>query len=91
MSKRRAFDKVLRDKEFNIAKSPKNDGCQRGLASMFNKLFDWKLSGNAIRNEIMSNQELAEQLHKPIIRKLVKRKVHSSFINNIWSADLANM
>ena len=39
----------------------------------------------------MSNKELAEELHKLIIRKFEKRKVHSSFIDNIWSADLANM
>ena len=31
----------------------------------------------------MSDKELAEKLHKPIIRKFEKRKVHSSFIDNI--------
>ena len=31
----------------------------------------------------MPNQELTEELHKPIIRKLGKRKVYSSFENNI--------
>ena len=35
--------------------------------------------------------ELAEELHKPIIRKFKKRKVHSSFIDNIWGADLADI
>ena len=39
----------------------------------------------------MSNNELAEELHKQIIRKINKRKVHSSVIDNIWGADLANM
>ena len=39
----------------------------------------------------MSNKELAEELYKPIIRKFKKRKVHSSFIDNIWGADLADM
>ena len=39
----------------------------------------------------MSNQELAEGLYKPIIRKFEKRKVHSSFPGNIWGADLTNM
>ena len=41
----------------------------------------------------MSHQELAEELllHKPTIKKFEKRKVHSSFINNIWVADLSNM
>ena len=39
----------------------------------------------------MSNKELAEELHKTIIKKFKKRKLHSSFINNIWGADLADM
>ena len=39
----------------------------------------------------MSNKESAEELHKPIIRKFQKRKVHSFFIDNIWGADLADM
>ena len=38
----------------------------------------------------MSNKELAEELHKPIIRKLEKRKVNSPIIDNIWGADLAD-
>ena len=39
----------------------------------------------------MLNQQLAEELHKPIIRKYEKRKVYSSFIGNNWVADLADM
>ena len=39
----------------------------------------------------MSNQELAEELHKSIIRKFEKRKVYSPFIENIWGADIADM
>ena len=46
---------------------------------------------SAIKNENMSNKELAEELHKPIIRNSRKRKVHSTFIDNIWRADLADM
>ena len=39
--KRKTYsDKVLRDKAFNIAKNPKYDGYQRGLASMVYKPFD---------------------------------------------------
>ena len=48
-------------------------------------------SRSGVKSEIISNQELAEELHKPIIRKFEKRKVYSSFIDNIWSADLADM
>ena len=39
----------------------------------------------------MLNKELAEELHKQIIRKFERRKVNSPFIDNIWDADLANM
>ena len=39
----------------------------------------------------MSNKELAEQLHEPIIKKFKKGKVQSPFIDNIWGADLAGM
>ena len=40
---------------------------------------------------VSQNQQLAEELHKPIIRKLKKRKVHSTFEDNIWGTDLADM
>ena len=89
---RRTFaDKVSRDKAFNIAKYPKYDGYQHGLASMFHKVFAKKTSGSGIKNENISNKELAEELHKPIIRKFNKIKVHSPFIDNIWGIDLADM
>ena len=39
----------------------------------------------------MSNQELDEELHKPIIRKFERKKIHSSFKDNIWGTDLADM
>ena len=48
-----------------------------------------KSSGNGIINE--ANYELADELHKPIIRKFKKRKVYSSFRDNIWEVDLADM
>ena len=59
--KRIAFpDKVLCDKAFNIAKDPKYDGFQRGLASMVFKCFDKKISGSSIKIENISNKELAK-------------------------------
>ena len=92
LPRRTASDKILRNKAFNIAKYPKHDGYQRKLASMVYKFFDKKkTSGGGIKNENMSDQELAEELHRPIIRKFEKRKVCSSFIDNIWGADLADM
>ena len=68
-----ASDKILRDKTFNIAKNLKYDGYQRGHASMVYKFFDKKTSGIGIKNENMSDQQLAEELQKSIIRKLKKR------------------
>ena len=50
LARRAASDKVLRDKAFNIAKNPKYDGYQRGLASMVYKFFDKKWTGGAIAN-----------------------------------------
>ena len=84
LNRRTGADKVLREKAFNIAKNPKYDRCQRGLASMVYKFFDKKASGGTAKDEIMSSKELAEELHKPVIKKFEKRKVHSSFIDNIW-------
>ena len=49
-----------------------------------------KTSGSGTENENISYKELGEW-HEPIIRKCKKRKVHSSFIDNIWGADLADM
>ena len=91
LTRRTASDKILCDKTFNITENQKCDGYQRGLALMIYKFFDKKTSGSGIKNENISNKELAEELHKPIIRKFNKRKVHSSFIDNIWGADLADM
>ena len=68
-----AADKFLRDKAFNIAKDPKYDGYQRGLASMFHKFFDKKTTGSGIKS-IPQNEQLAEELHKPINRKIKKEK-----------------
>ena len=58
---------------------------------MVYNFFYKKTSGSSIKNENISNKELAKELHKPVIRKFNKRKVHSLFIGNIWCADLADM
>ena len=51
---------------------------------MVYKFFDKKTSGGANRNEIQQNEKLAEELDKPVIEKSGKRKLHSSFIDDIW-------
>ena len=101
--KRTQPDKVLKHKAFKIASDPKYDGYQRGLASMVYKFFDKKSaslnksSGSGIvaslanRSANESNYQLANELHKPIIRNFKKRNVYSSFRDNIWGVDLAYM
>ena len=92
LERRTASDKVLRDKAFNIAKNPKYDGYQRGLASMVYKVFDKKSRENGVtNNEIKQKLQLAEELHKPIIRNFKKRAVYFGFKDNIWGAYLADM
>ena len=54
-----------------------------GAATLANK--------SASKNEIKQNEQLAEEMHKPIIRISEKRKVLQSFKDNIWGTDLADM
>ena len=76
LTKRTQSDKVLKDKAFKTASDPKYDGCQRGLASMVDKFFDKKSaslnksSESGIANE--PNYQLANEFHKPIIKKFKK-------------------
>ena len=67
-AKRTAADKVLRNKSFNIAKDPKYDGYQRGSAFMVYKFFDKKNTGSGAKS-MPQNEQLAEELHKPNIKK----------------------
>ena len=76
LTKRTAADKILKNKAFDIAKDPKYDGYQRGLASMIYKFFDSKVSGSG-EKLTLQHEQLAEELHKPIIRKFEKRKIYS--------------
>ena len=96
-------DKILGDKAYAIASNPQYDGYQRGLASMVYKFFDSKVASpdkktvgsgttkSSSLERVNENIKLANELHKPIIRKFNKRKVYSSFKDNIWGADLADM
>ena len=87
-------DKVLRDKVYNIASHPKYDGYQRGLASMVYKFFDSNVASpdkKSMGSGIASSSILADELHKPVIKKFEKRKVYSQFKDNIWGVDLADM
>ena len=89
------LDQKLRNSAYDIASNPIYDGYQRDLASMIYKFVDSKvaplgqktMSGKGINN----NKILAEELHKPVIKKFNKRKVYSQFKNKIWGVDLADM
>ena len=72
-------DKFLRDKAYDIASNPEYDGYPRGLASI----------GSGIKKD--SSLILADEVHKPVIKKFNKRKVYSQFKDNIWGVDLADM
>ena len=89
LPQRTAAEKVLRDKAFKIASDQKYDGYQRGLASMVYK-FDKMSQGKGLAGN-KENIQLADELHKPIIQKFNKRKMYSSFKDNIWGVDLADM
>ena len=82
LKRRTQSDKVLKDKAFAVTSNTKYDGYQKGLASIVYKLFDKKSKKAGIKNVIKKNQQLANELHKPI-RKFKKRKVYSSFKDNI--------
>ena len=62
---------------------------------MVYKFFDKKSTGSGFKKlkntTKASSSRLADELHKPIIRKFNKRKVYSQFKDNIWGVDLADM
>ena len=87
-------DDKSKNSVYDIAINPEYDGYQRGLASMVYKFFNSKV---APRNKTISGKGtkevskiLAEELHKPVIRKFNKRKVYSQFKGNMWGVDLAD-
>ena len=87
---RKKSDIVLRNKALKIAVDPKVNGHQRRLASMVYKFFNERTKGLGLKNSL-DNKILANELHKPIIKNFKRRKVYSSFKDNIWGVDLADM
>ena len=83
LARRTYSDKVLRDKAFNIAKNHKYDGYQRGLASMVYKFFDKTSKGSGFNISLESNEELAEELRKPVIKKFKKEQQLMQLISKI--------
>ena len=96
-------DQKLRNSAYDIASNPKYDGYQRGLASMVYKFFDSgkgnakhtakprALARSSLERTKEVNKILAEEVHKPVIKKFNKRNVYSQFRDNIWGVDLADM
>ena len=84
--KRAISDKILRDRAYEIARNCKYDGYQTALASMVYNFF-YKKRGS----KISVNEELAEELREPVIRKFKRRKVYAKFKGNILETDLAEM
>ena len=78
LAKRTQSGKVLRDKAFKIASYPEYNSFQKGLASMVYKFFDKNSSGSCVA-AIEPNYQLANELHRQIIRKFKIPKVYSIF------------
>ena len=77
--KRRTFcEKVLRDKAFNIAKNPKYDIYQRGIASIVYKFFDKNSEGSGVNTPLEFNEQLAKELQTNY-QKLKKKSVYLRF------------
>ena len=66
LTRKTASNKILHDKPFKIAGNPSFDVCQRTPVSMVYKLFDKK----SAHVTIISNQQLANELNKSVVRKL---------------------
>ena len=84
LAKRTQLEKGLREKASKIASNPKYDTYQRGLVSIVYNFFDKKCSGSGVdallpnKSATESNHQLANELHRQIIKKFQKRKVYSS-------------
>ena len=74
-----------------LLKNKKLMGINVDLLQWFIIIFCNNAFGSGFKIEIISNKEKAEELHKQIIGKFNKRKVHSPLIDNSWGADLADM
>ena len=77
LEKRTQTDIVLKNKALKIASNPKYNGYETGLASLVYTFFDKKSKGSGLKENqggVLQNSQLANELHKTIIRKLKKNK-----------------
>ena len=70
----------MNDRAHEIAQNPKYDGFQRGLASMVSTFCDKKAISGV---KVSVNKEVAQELHKPLIKKFKRRRVSVKFKDNI--------
>ena len=78
----------MKHRDYKIAINPKYDRYHRGLASIVYKFFD-KKTGSGAKASV--NEGLAQELHKPVIKKFKTRKLYATFKNIIWPTDLTEM
>ena len=94
LTKRTIPDKILKDTACEFARNCNYDGYQRALVSMVNKFFDKKTASGVIATSkagMSVTEQLAKELHKPVIRKFKRRKAYARFKKNIWAANLAEV
>ena len=70
LSKTTISDRNFKDIAYEIARNCKYDGYQRALASTVYKFFDKKIGLG-----VSVNEQLAEELHKPVMKEFKRRKV----------------
>ena len=76
----------MKDIAYEIDRNCNYDGYQRELTSMVYNVFDKKTGWR-----VSVNEQLSEELNKPVIKKIKRRKVYARFKDNIWGADLSEM
>ena len=81
-ARRTASDKVLRDKGFNIAKTPKYNGYQRGLDSTVYKFFDEKSAGSGVNIQANNEHPLDLKLQN-YINQLLEHLKKEQFIQDL--------
>ena len=68
----------MKDRAYELARNCNYDGYQRALASLVYKFLDKKTG-----SRVSVNGQLAQELHKPVIKKFKRRKVYARFEDNI--------
>ena len=88
LANRTVSDKVLEDRAYEISINTNYDGYQKGLVNMLYKFFDKKAG---LRTKANVKSVLAQEIHKPVLKKFKRRKVYARFKDNVWAADLDEM